>query len=262
MNHKIMNRKLLTRRIWYLIWVENIPQMLCTNGLVTSLWLYWKVPKSLECALEDDTEIFSPATVWWAALLCCVTPSPQQDILPCVGPEQPGQMAVDRDFWDHRPKSVFPCSSGSSRGFCLQKLAAALFVACTDPDLLGNRTRLLLELHVLIRFCLPREWFSIKLCLIKYFLFTPSHPASTQPSMERAFSALYKLTWGSVLGAVVFTKTVSLSSPTHFRFAVLIKWFVSNANVDWGGTRGIQTGVSSLLPLHPIPSSHICIISQ
>lgn len=52
--------------------------MLYTNGLVTSPWHYWKVAKSLEGALEEDTEIFSPATVWWAALLCRVTPRPNR----------------------------------------------------------------------------------------------------------------------------------------------------------------------------------------
>lgn len=120
------------------------------------------------------------ASVRWTALFCCVSPHPQ-DILPPMGPEQPGQVTVNCGFWDHEPESILLFPSRSSRDFftgissCLT--IALLFAAFPDTDLLGNRTQLLLELHVLIHFCLLKEWFPIKLCLTKYFLFTPCHPA-------------------------------------------------------------------------------------
>lgn len=77
MNHKIMNRKSLSRRIWYYNLCLKYSQMLCSNSLVTSLWHYWQVVKWLthqEHALEEDTEIFISWLLWDGDfVLLCVT---------------------------------------------------------------------------------------------------------------------------------------------------------------------------------------------
>lgn len=70
--------------------------MLYTNGLVTSLWHYWKVAKSLVRALEEILRSFLQQLC--GEQLCSAIPRLQQAILPCVGPEQPGQMTVDYNF--------------------------------------------------------------------------------------------------------------------------------------------------------------------